>query len=131
MSNSFSTHEPKKRGSAAIDSQLRVPNRPTIANTDGAPPKAEPMLNFGGKFGQVSRAFFEAIVAQAELRIPTLQSGELYNAEHLLGVSYWASMTADDCKRAGKCLAVLARHVLPPLTVHKIGRKTSKYYRVA
>ncbi len=131
MSNRFSTPEPKKRGSAAIDSQPRVPNRPTTANTDGAPPKAEPMLNFGGMYGQVSRVFFEAIVAQAELRIPKLQSGELYNAEHLLGVSYWASMTTADCKRAGKCLAVLVSAGLLPLTQHKVGNKTAWYYRVA
>jgi hypothetical protein len=89
------------------------------------------MLNFGGMYGRVSRVFFEAIVAQAELRIPNLQSGELYNAEHLLGVSYWASMTTADCKRAGKCLAVLVSAGLLPLTQHKVGNKTAWYYRVA
>ena len=131
MSKRFTKAEPKPRFDSDIDLPMPDSKESTTANTDGAPPKAEPMLNFGGMYGQVSRAFFEAIVAQAELRIPKLQSGELYNAEHLLGVSYWASMTTADCKRAGKCLAVLVSAGLLPLTQHKVGNKTAWYYRVA
>ena len=131
MKKRISKASPNSRFDAAIDSPLPVSSPPGTAPANGGPLSAEPMLNFGGQYGKVTQSFFNAIAARAELRVQNLHSGELYNAEHLLGVSYWASLVADDCKRAGKCLAVLSLDGLLPLTVHKIGRKTSKYYRVA
>ncbi len=122
---------PKRRVDAAIELPLPVSSAPSTAPTNGGPLNAEPMLNFGGRYGKVSQSFFDSIVARAELRLPNLQSGELYNAEHLLGVSYWAAMTTDDCKRAGKCLAALVSAGLLPLTKHKVGHKTAWYYRIA
>lgn len=110
---------------------MSVSSPPSTAPTNGGPLDTEPMLNFGGRYGKVTQSFFNAIAARAELRIQYLQSGEIYNAEHLLGVSFWASMTTDDCKRAGKCLAALVSAGLLPLTKHKIGKKAAWYYRGA
>jgi hypothetical protein len=117
-----------RRAVTTIDSPAPVAG---CSSTPTVPIKADLLLNLGGLYGRVSKSFFDLIHARAELRISDLQQGELYNAEHLLGVSYWAAMSADECKRAGKCLSVLARDGHLPLIRHKVGSKTSQYYLVA
>ncbi len=84
-------------------------------------------LELGGRFGRVNSLFYDAVRAQVEFMLPTLEAGRTYTARQICGEGFWALIGILEARQAGMCLRDLVNR--GDVTLSHVQRKC-KYPRV-
>lgn len=78
----------------------------------------------------VPEPLYKSVKQHLEKRIPKLDRERIYKAEMLCGIDFWDPLLAGEKKKAGECIASMARQNILALELAEMKHEYPFWYRI-